>query len=578
MKLRDQIVTNRAIAAWKELLKAAPAKSVLNFVNVTPPLRDGFRPGKIDHKTALQRTISLLDQTGEMHAGIKSLLCELSLERRLLSVMSEEAIEAAEPKLRDHFSPDILYASMLLSERSSLFERGIQGFEEYPQDNLTDEQRTAALEELRELFTPFLSVFSKSGFIGNPEDVANNNSELAVARDNVKALQEELQNLRRDLNQEKKGHDWHKSELSNLKSKLGAAEKKAMQCEAYLKSIKSNYKHLDSKFDQEVSSAVAAKVNERLLPWLAKSEALSLAVSESPADLLVRANRALHKQEESDRRFGTWQGLKQQLEDCNKMRDALRDAQKESLAPLSELRQLIVELEAESQRLQHALSLTQKAEQNSHLKHSIYSARTIEELRKIRESLRLLNELGLCSSNEVNLAYGFIHDKSSRIYAANDHENRDQPNTSYLPLQNLLLATSRNEECALVIDGHNVLHLLPSRYQDTFEGGFPGSKSRERLIADAKSLASTYPTLRVELWFDSNRAHDETICDNMSVHYSGGTGDHRADKKIIEQISFLRESALCRPIVLATADRDEAKQANGLGAIILAPEEFLLIL
>ena len=110
MKIHDKQVDGRAVAAFKELLKAAPEKDILRFVSITPPLRDGFRPGKIDFRTALNRTLSLLDHSTEIHSGLKELLCDLSLERRLLSVLSDEAIERAEEDLRNHFSPDFLYA------------------------------------------------------------------------------------------------------------------------------------------------------------------------------------------------------------------------------------------------------------------------------------------------------------------------------------------------------------------------------------------------------------------------------------------------------------------------------------
>lgn len=577
MKIQDKPIDGRAVTAFKELLKAAPERDVLRFVSITPPLRDGFRPGKIDYRTALQRTLSLLDHSSEMHSGLKAFLCDLSLERRLISVLSDEAIETAEENLRNHFSPDFLYASMLLSDRESVFERGIHGLEKYRADKLSEEERTKALTELKELFSPFLSVFQKSGFIGKPEDLGSNKSTDQHNQEKVKTLQNECQTLKQQLAKEKKGHEWHKAEHITLKSKLDAFEKKLKEREDQLKALKSQNGRLANDFNHEVEKTVAAKLNERLLPWLSKAESLDKEASNS-SDILTRAEVALNKQAESDRRFGTYRSLQARLEATKKTLLSVREAQREALNPLSDLRKIINDLEYEVSRLEGKLNIEPRVVANTALIERIYSTTSIDDLVKIRSSLRQLGELGLCSANDLNAAYSLIHEKSSRIYAEIHLTQAEQEKTGHLPLYRLLTTVDQNTESTLVIDGHNVLHLLTERYKNTYEEGFPGKKTREKLIHELRLLSSTYPSLRIELWFDSDKAHDESICDNLCIHYSGGSGDHRADKRILEQIGFLKHTASHPTIILATADRDEADQAIDLGAIILAPEELSIIL
>lgn len=576
MKIHDKQVDGRAVAAFKELLKAAPEKDILRFVSITPPLRDGFRPGKIDFRTALNRTLSLLDHSTEIHSGLKELLCDLSLERRLLSVLSDEAIERAEEDLRNHFSPDFLYASMLLSDRDSVFERGIHGLEKYPADEISEEERTKALTELKEMFSPFLSVFQKSGFIGKPEDLFSNEPPNQN-HEKVKTLQNECKTLKQQLAKEKKGHEWHKEELITLKSKLEASENKLKERENKLRALKSQNEILSNNFNHEVEKSVASKLNKRLLPWLSKAEKLDKEASYS-SDILKRAEVALNRQAESDRRFGTYRGLQQRLEATKKALLSLREAQKEALNPLSELRQIVNELENEVSRLEGKLNIRPRVEANTTLMESICYATSIEDLVRIRSSLRQLGELGLCSMKDLNAAFSLIHEKSSKIYAENQLLQADQEKTGYLPLYRLLSTVDQDTKTILIIDGHNVLHRLPDRYKNTYEEGLPGKKSRDKLTNELRFLSSTYPLLRVELWFDSNKAHDESVCDNLSIHYSGGTGEHRADKRILEQIAFLKYTASNSTIILATADRDESDQAIDLGAIILAPEELSIIL
>ena len=129
-----------------------------------------------------------------------------------------------------------------------------------------------------------------------------------------------------------------------------------------------------------------------------------------------------------------------------------------------------------------------------------------------------------------------------------------------------------------MVDGHNTLFQLESIFGSSFENGAPGGKSRRLLGERLLALSVLHPSLLVELWFDGSEPSDIAIGDRVTVHYSGGTGPDRADKRIIEYFKFLsiKKPHIC--CVLVTADQSEGTQAQENGAKVIAPYELGLLI
>jgi predicted RNA-binding protein with PIN domain len=127
------------------------------------------------------------------------------------------------------------------------------------------------------------------------------------------------------------------------------------------------------------------------------------------------------------------------------------------------------------------------------------------------------------------------------------------------------------------VDGHNTLFQLESLFGSSFENGAPRRKSRQLLGEHLVALAKAYPSLVVELWFDSDEPSDIAIDDRVTVHYSGGKGPDRADKRIIEYFKFLSIKKPYSCCVLVTADQSESAQAQANGAKVIAPYELGLL-
>jgi hypothetical protein len=89
-------------------------------------------------------------------------------------------------------------------------------------------------------------------------------------------------------------------------------------------------------------------------------------------------------------------------------------------------------------------------------------------------------------------------------------------------------------------------------------------------VARLKTFAEDYPKLQVDLWFDGPTARDENVSENLCVRFSGGTGANRADGAILRQIDNHPARA---SLYLVTADWDEARKAQALGAKVFLPDE-----
>ena len=64
----------------------------------------------------------------------------------------------------------------------------------------------------------------------------------------------------------------------------------------------------------------------------------------------------------------------------------------------------------------------------------------------------------------------------------------------------------------------------------------------------------------------------------IKIVYSGGTGDHRADHRIEHYLSYLRNKAPNRPILVVTEDREMRDRCANDKPVFLTPDQFLSIL
>lgn len=142
----------------------------------------------------------------------------------------------------------------------------------------------------------------------------------------------------------------------------------------------------------------------------------------------------------------------------------------------------------------------------------------------------------------------------------------------------------------ILIDGHNLLYALRSRFAVQLLDGHPGAVAREALV---EQLATVFdkPGYEIRVYFDGGKTCTEKRSAQVWVIFPGGAGDQRADRAILaalrEQVgpdaaapNAAEHGPVCEAIepaamrVVVTRDIRLAKRARRRGANVLDPAAF----
>ncbi len=146
-------------------------------------------------------------------------------------------------------------------------------------------------------------------------------------------------------------------------------------------------------------------------------------------------------------------------------------------------------------------------------------------------------------------------------------------------LADLTLATIKADEILIfLIDGHNILNLLQP-YASARDSGATHEEQRKALLKDIALIQSKLGDCEMRLFFDGPTASETTAFGNkdLKIIYSGGTGDHRADRRIVGYIEFARQQTNRSKIITVTEDQDLRKEAATCGSLLLYPREFMTL-
>ena len=587
MKIDGKNVDLRAVLAWKATLGPASSVEIVDFVTGTPALQFGFRPGKINPQVAIERVKGMLDQSGEMPLALRLLLSSMGLNKSILTVMSDEAIERAAGHLCDYFGCEAVYAAMLLSDREAIQAMGIAGFSNDEFTPITPEAMAAAGARLSELFSPFRDLLNKharSYGDGRPANPPVNRGLESAANKQLAELQEQMAEKTRDAKRLTKDLAHANATLEKTQAGNKQLEDGLQVARASLAREQAAHQTLAQHFDQAVIAEAQARVDVRVLPWLAPAEVLATEVAESvTGDILSRAEAVLGRQQQADQRYGLRSRLVQERADCLDMIDRLNIAQQESLHPLIELGTAKDALVTRVAELAKILGLDGANKPPAFMPQSLSTlvkeASTLGELAALRADLESGNRLGLLQAQAIAEAYRLIQEACWKLYLKQpkiSNEKNDSALQKKLPLYLMQQGLREGVSCLLLIDGHNVLFRLRDMLHLEFDEKGPLSQARTRLADAVVALAQQYPRLETHLWFDSEDARDLSISRNVFIHYSGGTGRNRADNEIVKYLHALphiRSKEQFELKVLVTADHSFAEEARTQDVVILMPEE-----
>ena len=587
MKLDGIQVDARIIAAWKIELSQVAATALVDFVAEISYLNVGFRKGKMPFSVALTRLCAELDKPQELTSWFRLFLKNIGSVRRVVSVLSFETIKSLAPNLFIGLGAAKVYAAALLDDRKDVSDWVLGEIDNWSDNQFTEAEVAAAKEEIFSCFAAFTLVLNDEEAIAPvAEGLAPNTTDVVSTRTEKNKQQVlELRRARQEVSELKNSVKKLEPDLLLARLELKSSQQALAETQAVLTKTRTDFTELTQAFDTKVAAEVQRRVDSRTLPWLSPAEALEKRLKDTvDSDLLSRASEALAQQALIDRRYGTWQILEKRRAEHKEMLSLLHEAGLQAIRPLPELVELGRAIEQQIAELDSQLGtgpLLNPSIQSTTLLRNLRQCTTLEELSGFRTTVQSVSALGLFSPSEERESYQVLHDVASRLYLSSCQGEGWQNALGHLkklPLNELQIRLNANEECVLVVDGHNTLFQLASIFESSFENGAPSGKSRrlfgERLLA----LSVLHPSLLVELWFDGSEPSDIAIGDRVTVHYSGCKGPDRADNRIIEYFKFLSLKKPYTCCVLVTADQGEGAQAQENGAKVIAPYELGLLI
>lgn len=606
MNIDSKPVPKSVVAAWRDALQTLDVNALRVLAAADKTLGAGFRPGKVSPGTVRIRVVTAFSRFTELPAHYVAALRAQLLTESLLLPLSETAIDAAAAPLAACFGHANVIGSMLLDARQSVRDRGFTLVETWDGTDPDATERQQAVKELEAAFAPLLTHVRQiqetaAGTIPLAESAATPDTHIesldgappassqlhlsgarAPRQRAERTLILELRRKRQEATRLKRTLDAALRDLETSRTQMHEmASTRALESSAH-QALVTQTESWQREFETRVAVETNRRTDSRLLPWLQPAETMRAEISNDVvASLLERARATLEAQAETDLRFGLRARLRAELAQCETVRAQLLEAAVESIHPVPSLKPMTDEVTKRIQALHKVLTQTAASPETdspamAQLSRSIASADTLEKLSAFRRSLEASQGLGLLNDDELSQTYDRIRKATSQLYAAAGAGRQGADNIAHLsglPLYALQSELALQRACSLVVDGHNVLFRLQSRFHGSLDQGVPGARARAALAQALVALGSQHPALNIQLWFDGETQHEHTASANVRVRYSGGIGQNRADEHICAYLLHLHASSPRRLSAVATADGEIAQEARRMGALVLAPEE-----
>ena len=492
-----------------------------------------------------------------------------------------------------------LAVTMLLDLREDVHRYGAEILAKgHPSDATSEEKLEAAKKVCDFVNTNFLSA---AGLTINPQAVVDKplERECVVGPDGKQTTVDELFSK---LNGMEKGLKMQKNHIDYLQSCLGEQSEKqkarleqaqrhatnekkrivteresARQQVAKLlkesKTLTARVAELSTAEENKIAHGVQQATTALVRKWLSAPQALEEnqpAVLDGTEDLLTRVEHAMEAQAKQDRFSGNRLELEQRLKKLREARERLAHAAQTALRPLSQLKEIIAEVEAETAHVEKVLNGRRVVDPlTERLLITINHAPDWNEARHQRALVEELVESDLVPKDDRRGLYEALERKFSLLAEAEQGRGEQE-----WTLRDVLF---RNHPSLVLLDGHNILFGLEDVFQPYFDEGRPGKRAREHLLDLLGRMVAGRDQVRVRVCFDAPQHQTVAISPNLTVEFSGGQGEHRADRCIHEHVEGRRPEELSWKYFVVSDDRAVRRDARSHGAQTV-PADMLAVL
>ncbi len=592
---KDYNCPQRLLDAIRTLLDQIPPPALLDFARSYPSFQNGgfmLRQGKT--ASIVGRILQLVSSGDPVDPSLLRFLAKNNGASAVLGVLSSDFIADHLVLLNRVFGADFVLLARLLDVREKVRNSALKESPSQEADISAEERdarRAEALATLREDLSPALAALGVATNEAAPtlRDVRDV-GELKELRAEVRRLhgaesrrQTEAQK-RREAEEARDGFRKKIEELDAearaLRHRVETAEAEQRRCAGLVE------RHAGERLQQRLAEEFSKWLGGQYVEQI--RELLPLAPSASESDgpmsedggysrLVASATAALEEQCRTDAMSGVRDVLERRYEVIQSLLRRSLATHANALRPTRALEESIQALRREAERLNRILRPQEPAETvpaAEAIAAAVNNARE-RELPKWAQIANTMKAIGALSEEERKRVEEVIR----RRYAAMGLENIElafeeggDPQTPAGVLRHALLG---RRPLLLLIDAHNVLFALQSRYQAPSDHHFPGAKAREWLVEDMVQMTVSAPNCRVFVVFDGPLPSEASPAPNVNVIYSGGEGEHRADKVLVEEAEFLLAHGGKETVILVTNDNGLSARAARLGVLNLPPTALL---
>ena len=300
-------------------------------------------------------------------------------------------------------------------------------------------------------------------------------------------------------------------------------------------------------------------------------------------ELLARAAAAIAKQTQADLAAGTRSALEDKLAAYEETLARCTGLITDALHPTEELLAVEKELAAEVRRIRQLLHPDTESTPSTSPEEALVRAVNTaadHELPDLQHTTNRLFDLKIVTDEAKERIDERIRNRYAALYAKRGGpglETGDGANAEHV----LQCALKGKIALVFLVDGHNALYALQSRYSRPQDHRGPSSEARDWLVNDIVQVFANAHNCRVLIVFDGPERTESNPAGNVKVVYSGGGGsdvEHRADDVLVDEARFLREADPNVRMLIATNDNGLSSRAATLGVRNIAPTALLTYL
>lgn len=352
------------------------------------------------------------------------------------------------------------------------------------------------------------------------------------------------------------------AERSRLLTERNQALAKARRAEKEKAILTERLHKAESRLTSGIARGVAEQTSAALRKWLETPLAVEQTVrsiSNDSDDLLARAEEILRQQTAQDALAGTVNDLEDRLASLESAKRRLTAAALNALHLVPELNPLLMDIDQQIQSARKALGLETEIDPvTQRLLLTINRAANPEQARECSRLIEQSIDLDLIPRADRRR----LMDALQRKFSLLEELARGERLSASDPGWALRGIIHRDQPSFLLLDGFNILHAMGDTFRADYEpNGRPGRRAVEKLISLLRVLADPRPHVRIRVVLDSPHRQVIELTPNLTVEYSGGTGQNRADQRIAELIEFRRPEELEEKWFVITNDREVRRRA-----------------